>query len=155
MKICKELLRNPQDYHFYRRVVKWAEKFIYLFNPSKSNQWLSRGQSAEPVIKRKSSLHFVGSRRCSPHQTCTRKSDDKLRSILKTIRLYVHSLKRKISNISQQNILGFIILAKLDRNWMNSMDIIATTFDLPPRHGAIRFSPFQINGTLFILVHLS
>jgi [histone H3]-lysine36 N-dimethyltransferase SETMAR len=54
VKICKELLTNPQDQRFYRRIVTCDEKWIYLRNPNKSNQWLSRGQPAEPVVKRKS-----------------------------------------------------------------------------------------------------
>jgi len=54
VKICKELLANPQDQRFYKRIVTCDEKWIYLRNPNQSNQWLSPGQLAQPVVKRKS-----------------------------------------------------------------------------------------------------
>ena len=54
IKICKELLANPQDQPFYQRIVTCDEKWIYLRNPNKSNQWISPGQPAQPVVKRKS-----------------------------------------------------------------------------------------------------
>ena len=37
VEMCKELLANPQDQLFYRRIVTCDEKWIYLRNPNKSN----------------------------------------------------------------------------------------------------------------------
>ena len=53
MKICKELLANSQDQRFYRRIITCDEKWIYLRNPNKSNQWLSPGKPTQLVVKRK------------------------------------------------------------------------------------------------------
>ena len=53
-EICKELLTNPQNQRLYLRIVTCDEKWIYPRNPNKSNQWLSPGQAAQPVVRCKS-----------------------------------------------------------------------------------------------------
>lgn len=49
--ICKELLKNPFDSRFTKRIVTSDEKWIYFTNPDTSNQWLDIGQTAFPVVK--------------------------------------------------------------------------------------------------------
>ena len=48
--ICKELLKNPFDKRFVKRIVTCDEKWIYFTNPEISNQWLDIGQSAFHVV---------------------------------------------------------------------------------------------------------
>lgn len=50
--ICQQLLANPQDARFWKRIVTGDEKWIYLSNPYKDNQWLMPGQPAVPVVRR-------------------------------------------------------------------------------------------------------
>lgn len=52
LNVCKDLLQNPQDMRFFRRIITCDEKIIYLRNPNTSKQWLSKGQSSLPVVKR-------------------------------------------------------------------------------------------------------
>ena len=52
VNICKELLENPQDERFFRRIVTCDEKWILFFNPNKRNQWLDPGQLALPISRK-------------------------------------------------------------------------------------------------------
>ena len=49
---CRQLLENPMDERWIKRVVTCDEKWVYFSNPDKENQWLEPGQMAEPVPKR-------------------------------------------------------------------------------------------------------
>lgn len=49
---CQQLLTNPWDDRFIRRIVTCDEKWVYFSNPDKENQWLDPGQMAEPVPRR-------------------------------------------------------------------------------------------------------
>jgi [histone H3]-lysine36 N-dimethyltransferase SETMAR len=49
--ICKQLLANPQDLRFWRRIVTVDEKWVFFHNPDNRNQWIKSGKPAEPVVK--------------------------------------------------------------------------------------------------------
>jgi histone-lysine N-methyltransferase SETMAR len=49
--LCKQLLANPNDERFFKRIVTGDEKLIYLRNPNMQNQWVNIGQPAEPVAR--------------------------------------------------------------------------------------------------------
>ena len=49
--ICRQLLANPLDDRFFRRIVTCDEKRIFLRNPDTRRQWVFPGQG-EPVAKR-------------------------------------------------------------------------------------------------------
>lgn len=49
---CKQLLTNPRDLRFIKKIVTCDEKWIYWKNPDRGNQWLYPGQPALPVPKR-------------------------------------------------------------------------------------------------------
>jgi histone-lysine N-methyltransferase SETMAR len=57
--LCSQLLANPMDIRFWRRIVTGDEKWIYFRNPDKGNQWLQPGQAAEPVVQRGRFEHKV------------------------------------------------------------------------------------------------
>ena len=57
--LCKQLLSNPRDLHFWRRIVTGGEKWIFFRNPDKMNQWIQCGQPAEPVVKQGRFEHKV------------------------------------------------------------------------------------------------
>ena len=44
VEVCKQLLQNPLDDRFWKRIVTCDEKWIFLRNPDKRNQWVSPGQ---------------------------------------------------------------------------------------------------------------
>lgn len=50
--ICHQLLQNPQNIGFWRRIVTSDEKWIFLRNPDTGNQWLRPGQTGTPVVRR-------------------------------------------------------------------------------------------------------
>ena len=43
---CRQLLENPMDERWIKRVVTCDEKWVYFSNPDKENQWLEPGQMA-------------------------------------------------------------------------------------------------------------
>ena len=43
-QVCQQLLENPLDDRFWRRIVTGDEKWIFLRNPDKRKQWVSPGQ---------------------------------------------------------------------------------------------------------------
>ena len=49
--ICRQLLQNPNDHNFWRRIVTSDEKWVFLRNPDKGNQWLKKGQKGVPVVR--------------------------------------------------------------------------------------------------------
>lgn len=59
VEICRQLLENPTDYRFFRRIVTSDEKWVYFRNPDTRNQWLDPGQAPEPVPKRGRYEHKV------------------------------------------------------------------------------------------------
>jgi len=44
VQVCQQLLENPLDDRFWRRIVTGDEKWIFLRNPDKRKQWVSPGQ---------------------------------------------------------------------------------------------------------------
>lgn len=50
--ICKQLLSNPLDERFFKRIVTCDEKWIYFRNENNQNQWLDKNQPALPVVRR-------------------------------------------------------------------------------------------------------
>ena len=50
--VCRQLLSNPNDLRFIKRIVTGDEKWIYLRNSDNSNQWRYPGQPSKPVVKR-------------------------------------------------------------------------------------------------------
>lgn len=52
VEVCKELLSNPQDLRFWRRIVTGDEKWIFFRNPDMGKQWQHPGQPPKPVVKR-------------------------------------------------------------------------------------------------------
>lgn len=50
--ICKQLLENPCDDRFWRRIITGDEKWIiFLRNPDKRRQWVPEGKKAKPVVR--------------------------------------------------------------------------------------------------------
>lgn len=52
ISICKKLLDNPQDFRFLKRIVTSDEKWIYYRYSDNRKQWIDRGASALPVVRR-------------------------------------------------------------------------------------------------------
>jgi len=52
VKVCKQLLENPLDERFFKRIVTSDEKWIYFRNCDTRRQWTLSGQAVEPVAKR-------------------------------------------------------------------------------------------------------
>ena len=51
VEICQQLLKNPKDDRFWRRIVTCDKKWIYFVNNNRLKQWVKRGQEPEPVIR--------------------------------------------------------------------------------------------------------
>ncbi|CAF1565946.1 unnamed protein product [Didymodactylos carnosus] len=49
VNVCKELLANPRDERFIKRIVTCDEKWVYFNSPNKQNQWINRDEAALPV----------------------------------------------------------------------------------------------------------
>jgi len=54
VEVCNQLLANPNDERFLKRIVTCDEKWVYYRNPDTRKQWLDPGQPANPVVKQKS-----------------------------------------------------------------------------------------------------
>lgn len=52
VEICQKLLQNPSDQRFFKRIVTCDEKWVYFRNPDNRNQWINRGSTALPVVRR-------------------------------------------------------------------------------------------------------
>ena len=52
IEICRNLLQNPLDERFFKRIVTCDEKWIYFHNENNQNQWLDQSQPAIPVVRR-------------------------------------------------------------------------------------------------------
>ena len=51
VNICRQLLSNPNDERFIKRIVTSDEKWIFFRNPDMRNQWLNPGQLPRPVAQ--------------------------------------------------------------------------------------------------------
>ena len=51
-RICCQLIGNPMDDKFIRRIVTCDEKWVYYQNPNASKQWLSPRQLAKVIVKK-------------------------------------------------------------------------------------------------------
>jgi [histone H3]-lysine36 N-dimethyltransferase SETMAR len=49
--LCQELLKNPRDHRFWRRIVTGDEKWVFLRNPDNRKQWVPRGQDTQAQVK--------------------------------------------------------------------------------------------------------
>ena len=50
--ICRQLIGNPTDDRFIRRIVTCDEKWIYYRNPDASNQWLGPRQPVKVIVNK-------------------------------------------------------------------------------------------------------
>lgn len=57
--ICNELLKNPLDDRFWKRIVTCDEKWVFLYNPDKRKQWVLHDQEAIPVVQQSRFDHKV------------------------------------------------------------------------------------------------
>jgi histone-lysine N-methyltransferase SETMAR len=57
--ICKNLLENPLDERFWKRIVTCDEKWIFLRNPDKRKQWVAGSQEAQPMVRQDRFGHKV------------------------------------------------------------------------------------------------
>ena len=53
VQMCNQLLANPHDERFMKRIVTCDEKWVYYRNADTRKQWLDPGQPANPVVKQK------------------------------------------------------------------------------------------------------
>ena len=51
VRICRQLLENPLDDRFWRRIVTSDEKWIFLVNHNRDKQWVQKGQETPSVPK--------------------------------------------------------------------------------------------------------
>ena len=51
VEICQQLLRNPLDDRFWKRIVTGDEKWIFLRNTDRKKQWVPRGEQAQPILR--------------------------------------------------------------------------------------------------------
>lgn len=51
LEICRQLLQNPNDHNFWRRIVTSDQKWVFLRNPDTGNQWRKKGQTSTPVAR--------------------------------------------------------------------------------------------------------
>lgn len=52
VSVCQELLNNPNDFRFIKRIVTADEKWIYYRYSDNRNQWINKGSSSHPVVRR-------------------------------------------------------------------------------------------------------
>ena len=50
--VCTQLLQNPLDDRFWRRIVTCDEKWIFFNNPVNKRQWVPRGQAPQPSLRK-------------------------------------------------------------------------------------------------------
>ena len=51
VEICRQLLENPLDDRFWKRIVTCDEKWVFLVNHDRSKRWVLRGQNPPPVAR--------------------------------------------------------------------------------------------------------
>ena len=51
VEICKQLLQNPLDDRFWKKIITCDEKWFFFYNPDKRGQGVPIDQEAEPVVK--------------------------------------------------------------------------------------------------------
>jgi histone-lysine N-methyltransferase SETMAR len=51
VEICRQLLNNPLDDRFWKRIVTSDEKWVYLVNHDRSKRWVPKGQTPPSVPK--------------------------------------------------------------------------------------------------------
>ena len=49
--MCRQLMGNPNDDRFIRRIVTRDEKWVYYRNPNASKQWLGPRPPAKVIVK--------------------------------------------------------------------------------------------------------
>jgi histone-lysine N-methyltransferase SETMAR len=49
VEVCRQLLDNPLDDHFWKRIVTCDEKWFFLVNRDRSKSWVPRDQNPPPV----------------------------------------------------------------------------------------------------------
>jgi transposase len=53
VEVCRQLLENPLDDRFWKRIVTSDEKWVYLVNHNRQKQWVPRGQDPPSVPRHK------------------------------------------------------------------------------------------------------
>ncbi|CAF4638132.1 unnamed protein product, partial [Didymodactylos carnosus] len=48
-EVCHQLLENPLDDRFWKRIVTSDEKWVFLVNHNRQKQWIPRGQNLASV----------------------------------------------------------------------------------------------------------
>lgn len=51
VEVCRQLLDNPLDDRFWKRIVTCDEKWVFLVNHDRSRRWVPRDQSPSPVVR--------------------------------------------------------------------------------------------------------
>jgi [histone H3]-lysine36 N-dimethyltransferase SETMAR len=51
VELCCELLMNPLDDRFWKRIITCDEKWIFLVNHNRTKQWVKRGQQTQPIVR--------------------------------------------------------------------------------------------------------
>jgi len=51
VQICRQLLQNPRDDRFWKRIVTSDEKWVYLVNHNRDKRWVPPGQATPSVPK--------------------------------------------------------------------------------------------------------
>ena len=114
----------------------------------KPRQICRTGNQVRKLRKKYDALNLVKLRRCSPIWTCTRNPAMNSKVYCKQLdRMYL-VLKEKYPPLINRNRGRY-------SNWMNSMRWSCYHVRFTTLLGAIWFPPFQVNGTISVLVHLS
>ena len=50
--VCRQLIGNPVDDRFIRRIVTCDEKWVYYRNPDASKHWLGLREPAKVIVKK-------------------------------------------------------------------------------------------------------
>jgi histone-lysine N-methyltransferase SETMAR len=51
VEVCRQLLDNPLDDRFWKRIVTCDEKWVFLVNRDRSRRWVPRDQNPPPVAR--------------------------------------------------------------------------------------------------------
>ena len=87
--ICRQLIGNPEDNRFIRRIVPCYEKYVYYHNPDASKQWLGPRKPAKSSLKKirfgpKVMLWLVEFWRCHSLGICSKRECSRCGSLFST-----------------------------------------------------------------------
>ncbi len=52
VEVCRQLLDNPLDDRFWKRIVTCDKKWVFLVNRDRSKRWVPRDQNPPPVARK-------------------------------------------------------------------------------------------------------